>query len=673
MASNSYFYSNVEDAFGEKDIYKELELWATDRKKNVYIVNRPLGVAKYKYSYTSAFMVLIPGYRVLFVDCADDENEDFDEYVHEVVDNLGSISDKYDHETILGRSWKWENRLYKRMRNCDFTDVNSLLDVIKAENEEEARHAEILMSLITGSYNEAERIGKNVPISLLDKVKQKIILFDGDQTRFIYEKTPDELIRIQGMSGTGKTELLLHKIKDLYLKYDSDIILFTCHNKILAHELKARLPKFFNYMKVEKQIDPNKIMCMHSWGSAGDNGTYRFICQRYGLPFYSLRSNMTFDQICTQAAEILEKRKVQEGWEYAFDWTFVDESQDFGEGFVRLCRCVTKNKVYLAGDIFQSIFSEIPRDINPNYLLSKCYRTDPKTLMFAHGLGMGLFENKRYQWLDEKQWMNCGYGVSKSQDNTITLTREPLRRFEDIDSGYSSVKLIANLNGSSILESILSEIERIKNENDSSIQPDDICVIFLDEGDETYDRIAVLERMIFEKFSWVSNRAYETKEKRKNEIMLSNRNNVKGLEFPFVICCTSSLGVGLRYRNALYTMMTRSFLLCVLIVERMPEETEKNLQHHLAEILVDGKMTINIPSEEEIKQIQINIDNQENKNSLMDVIDKTIETHSIPKAYKKDIKKQIYDMVDEESFDPMDVEGLILALYKVQKRSSKCK
>lgn len=672
MTMNSYFYSNVEDSFGESEIFKELELWSKDRKKNVYIVNRPLGVAKYEYSYTNAFMVLIPGYKVLFVDCAENDNNEFDEYVEDVIDDLGAISDKYDHKDILGRSRKWKGCLYVRMKSCEFTDVNSLLESIMAGNEDDARHAEILMSLITGSYNEAERIGKNVPTTLLDKVKQKIILFDGDQTRFIYERTPDELIRIQGMSGTGKTELLLHKIKDLYLKYDSDVILFTCHNKILAHELKSRLPKFFDYMKVEKQIDPNKIMCMHSWGSAGDNGTYRYICQYYGLPFYSLRSNMTFDQICTQAAEILEKRKVQEGWEYAFDWTFVDECQDFGDGFVRLCRCVTKNKVYLAGDIFQSIFSEIPRDIHPNYLLSKCYRTDPKTLMFAHGLGMGLFESKRYQWLDEKQWMNCGYEVSKLSENTITLTREPLRRFEDIDSGYSSVKLIANLNGMSILDSIISEIERIKNENSDSINPDDICVIFLDDADVTYDRIAVLERMIFEKFSWVSNKAYETKEKRKNEIMLSNRNNVKGLEFPFVICCASSLGVGLRYRNALYTMMTRSFLQSVLIVERMSEETEKNLQRHLAEIIVDGKMTVNIPSEDEIKQIQINIDNQENKNSLMDVIDKTIKKYSIPKTYKKNIKKQVYESVDEDSFEPAEVEGLILALYRVQKRSSKC-
>lgn len=673
MEQNSYFYSNVKDSFDDNNMFKDLEIWSKEHKKNVYIVDRPLGAQKYEYDYENAFIVMIPGYRILFVDCSEEENDEFEEYVSDVVDDLGAISDKYNHKDILGRSRKWNGRLYACMRECKFEEVNALLDSIRPENEEDARHAEILMSLMTGCYNDAEKIGKNVPTNLLDKVKQKIILFDGDQTRFIYEKTDKDLIKIQGMSGTGKTELLLHKIKDLYLKYDSDVILFTCHNKILAHELKNRLPKFFNYMKVEKQIDPQKIMCMHSWGSAVDNGTYRYICQYYGLPFYPLRANMTFDQICMQAADELEKRKIQEGWNFAFDWTFVDESQDFGEGFIKLCKCVTRKKVYLAGDIFQSIFSEIPRDIQPDYLLSKCYRTDPKTLMFAHGLGMGLFENERYQWLDEKQWKNCGYEVSNSENQTITLTREPLRRFEDVDSGYSSIKLIANIDEFSVLDCIVSEIERIKDENKDSIDAEDICVIFLDDADATYDNIALLERKIYEKFSWKSNKAYITKEKRKNEIMLSNRNNVKGLEFPFVICCTSRLGTNLRYRNALYTMMTRSFLQSVLIVGNMPEKTEKSLKEHLDEILVDGKMTVDIPGEDEIKQIRINIDNQSNKHSLMDVIDNAFTKLKIAKPFKKDIKEKVFDSVDEESFEPMEVENLILALYNVCKRNGKCK
>ena len=61
-----------------------------------------------------------------------------------------------------------------------------------------------------------------------DKIKQKIVLFDGDQTRFIYTKPSKKKILIQGLSGTGKTELLLHKLRDLYTASKENRIIFTC-------------------------------------------------------------------------------------------------------------------------------------------------------------------------------------------------------------------------------------------------------------------------------------------------------------------------------------------------------------------------------------------------------------------------------------------------------------
>ena len=83
-----------------------------------------------------------------------------------------------------------------------------------------------------------------MPVTTLDKVKQKIELFDGNQSRFVYQNLDKKRITIQGLSGTGKTELLLHKLKDLYTDENSSSIYFTCHNKILADSLKKRIPSF---------------------------------------------------------------------------------------------------------------------------------------------------------------------------------------------------------------------------------------------------------------------------------------------------------------------------------------------------------------------------------------------------------------------------------------------
>ncbi len=46
--------------------------------------------------------------------------------------------------------------------------------------------------------------------------------------------------------------------------------------------------------------------------------------------------------------------------------------------------------------------SKIVSEVNPDFLLNKCYRTDPKTLMFSHAIGMGLFEKPYLRWLTDQ-------------------------------------------------------------------------------------------------------------------------------------------------------------------------------------------------------------------------------------------------------------------------------
>ncbi|MDC4361060.1 DNA helicase, partial [Acinetobacter baumannii] len=140
------------------------------------------------------------------------------------------------------------------------------------------RRLELIISLLTGSINNASVLSLETPSTLLDMVKQKIILFDGQQTRFIYEKLDQPVVRIQGLSGTGKTELLLHKLKELYISNEKNKIMFTCHNKILAASLRSRIPEFFDFMKVEQQIQWNeRLWCVNAWGSNADinSGAYR--------------------------------------------------------------------------------------------------------------------------------------------------------------------------------------------------------------------------------------------------------------------------------------------------------------------------------------------------------------------------------------------------------------
>lgn len=151
-----------------------------------------------------------------------------------------------------------DSLLETEIRLDEINDIENFFDSIIISDENDRKNLDLLISLFIGSINDIDRVKDNVPETTLDKVKQKIQLFDGDQTRFVYQKAEKKRIRIQGLSGTGKTELLLHKLKDLYIGEPNSTIYFTCHNKILADNLRKRIPDFFNFMKVEQQIEWNK-------------------------------------------------------------------------------------------------------------------------------------------------------------------------------------------------------------------------------------------------------------------------------------------------------------------------------------------------------------------------------------------------------------------------------
>ncbi|MBE2321313.1 ATP-binding domain-containing protein, partial [Solirubrobacter sp. CPCC 204708] len=209
-----------------------------------------------------------------------------------------------------------------------------------------------------------------------------------------------------------------------------------------------------------------------------------------------------------------------------------------------------------------------------DYLLSKCYRTDPRTLMFAHAIGMGLFEKTKLRWLEDQEWKACGYIVKKAAHGSVyRLTREPLRRFEDVDNDLPSV-IVQTVHGGfwlSVAEKIIEAIKQLANEH-PSLTPDDVGIILLDGGNSMYALADQLELLVPRKLDWKVNKAHETKRRNKGELFVSNRNNVKGLEFPFVICVSERVTAGYMYRNALYMTLTRSFIQSRLIVSANENE-----------------------------------------------------------------------------------------------------
>lgn len=627
MATTSSLYYDI-DKYNEvySPLIEKVEKYANEHHEETFLLEIPksdLNEAE-TYKQDGCFIIMKAGYKIALVNAFASE-DCFEDYEEDVMTIINFLYSNYEYRTVLGRFSKWGEQLLERRTIKDMDDLDTFWQHLKAKDLQEVKNTEILVSLCTGSINDIERVKKGVPETLLDQVKQKIQAFDADQTRFIYQERSDKkVIKIQGLSGTGKTELLLHKLKELYQKPEKYSIFVTCHNKILADSLRKRIPGFFNFMKVKEQIEwEERLWCTNAWGNGGreHSGLYRYICYCYNLSFQPYSFLNSFDAVCKNAIAQLKTLQKLGKFTPVLDYILVDECQDFKDSFIELCSMVVRKKVYVAGDIFQSIFAESNESVyEADTFLTKCYRTDPKTLMFAHGLGLGLFETHRLRWLQREDWEACGYQVEDKHDtNQIILSRQNVRRFMDSsDSSFQSMKLVG-FNEDNMFAKLIDTVNEILKEHPTATV-NDFCIILLDSDQSIYTLANRLEGLFAMKLGWRVNKAYESKTKEKDQLLISNRNNVKGLEYPFVICISKKLSQDYSYRNAVYTMLTRSFIQTILFMPDKGHGLTTGIGDGYREIMKSQSMTINIPSDEEMVQIETRFKEAKNRKPLVDIL-----------------------------------------------------
>ena len=527
----------------------------------------------------------------------------------------------------------------------------------------EQRIAELIITLLIGSINDIKAIGVEQPETALEKIRKNILLFDADQTRFIYKDLEQKMILIQGLSGTGKTELLLHKLKEIYVASDDSKIFFTCHNKALANSLRNRIPQFFNFMQVRKQIEWEKRLWVNrAWGTRNDadSGLYTYLCHFYNAPFQPYNKLTSYDSIFSKLIEHIEDIP-ETDFIPALDYIIIDERQDFPDSFFELCGKVTKNKVYAAGDIFQDIFetskeSKIPVDIS----LNRCYRTDPRTLMFAHAVGMGLFEIKKLNWLTDKQWKEIGYDIERTGDESclIRLRREPIRRFGETEVAKESSIVIKD---STDCKDVIAILAQIRNDY-PDVRPHEIAIILFGDTQNMYGYIDGLCPLITEKIGWQVVRGYEQKEIVEDKLYITNPNNVKGLEFPFVLCISPQIQYDYRYRNILYTMVTRSFLKTFILLTNT-DNIEPQLKG-LDIINQYGYIETKEPSKEEITEIKSTIIEfrKEKPISYEKFITAIFQELDI---YDLERRKKIEKSLENVNFDKFDKENTIKFIQSI--------
>lgn len=650
------------------DVISYFSGYAESIKKPVYLVRSPLGDEKYNYDYEEGFLFAAPGHKLVFICKSPKINDDFESYVDDFQDDIGHISDKYEYKSVIGRRKSWGD-VFDVALLSDVTGNANWFREVFVDDLFLNRKVELFISLVTGSINDIRRVGAEEPETILDKVKRKIILFDADQTKFVFQRTDKKRIVVQGLAGSGKTELLLHKLKELYMKRGDSRIAFTCHNKILAENMRNRIPRFFDFMKVERQIEwGKKLWCMHAWGSRGDSasGLYSYICNYYGLAFYNFKQ-ASFDFACRKAISQISEIKNSENRELApaFDYIFIDESQDFPESFLSLCELVANERIYVAGDIFQNIFQSSLLSSQPDFALKKCYRTDPKTLMFAQAFGMGLFEVPKLRWLHDDEWDACGYTYWREGEEYV-FQRDPLKRFEDLEANDLQSVVLKPVDGVDFLSSISScvlDLMSSLRQLNPTLGPSDIAIIFLDRDDHIYAAMDEISFKVLERFGWKCNISHNTKSKVDGEVFVSNINNAKGLEFPFVICVTRQIGRSMGYRNAAYTMLSRSFIQSYLVFPRAGNEAMANiLEAGLRPIMEQGVMRVGAPSSSEIEGLTRAIEQVELM-TLEDIVNDFCRERALTATKKARLHKWVRTVIEDE-YDLSSVKEFLEIKYK---------
>ncbi len=471
-------------------------------------------------------------------------------------------------------------------------------DIILANKKVELNDNEfnLLLSVIEGTVylrRKRDRIIKQTDNltkgKILNIIQNSLAVFDIDQKRAALNII-DSPQRIRGLAGSGKTIILTMKAALYHLQNADSYILYTYFTKALYGQIKYLIEKYYRDFSDNREPDWKKIHILHGWGGTGLRGVYSETCDENGIrPIKLLEARASehkdpFNYVCKE----LESNSLMQ----KYDLTLIDEGQDFPIYFYRLCRKITKeNRIVWAYDDFQNIFDVNIQDEketfgknssgeyyvdfsrNENKLqdiaLQKCYRNPRISLITAFSLGLGIYNNKVLQRLENnKHWEDLGFIIEQgdSKDGSEMIISRPVENspnysHEYFDDYSIDIKLFNNIDD----ECTYVSKEILKDIFSEELRADDICVICLDSRSiEAYfnrieTKLVSKGVQVFNLLKAANNNTFFNIE---NHVTLSTLNKAKGNEVGMVYI------VGTDYifenkdfiieRNKLFTAITRS-------------------------------------------------------------------------------------------------------------------
>jgi len=538
------------------------------------------------------------------------------------------------------------------------TSEKNLRDIIEANKGEELTDEEYrdLKATIEGSKGIPRVIDrklkdkgdlKNSKGAILTAIEHEIYNFDIEQKRaalFIV----DGAQRIRGLAGSGKTVILAMKAAMIHLQYPDAQILYTYNTKSFNDLIKRLITRFYRQF-AEEDPEWNKIHIMHAWGGAGLEGVYYNACMNNNIPSYSVLDAKRFNPSnpFEYACEHLNSHELKT----QYDFSLLDEAQDFPVSFYRICRQITaKNRVVWAFDDFQNILNvklqsekeTFGQDKEGNWyidfsrredelqdlVLHKCYRNPRKILLAAFALGLGIYNypsinNKKAKIVqrleNNEHWESLGFKVESgnSEIGDAMVISRPIENSPLLKNRFLDDQAVIKVRSCESFAHECQEVVRfIMDDLSKELNPEDINVVCLDNraAKNYFDLISkLLSANNIATFNLSTVPPDTLIFKVPNHITLSTIYKAKGNEAGSVyiigIDAVFSNKNSITERNKIFTAMTRAQAWVTLT--GVGETVEHCLEELKTLAANDFNLVFTQPSEQEVKTVKQDINNKQ--------------------------------------------------------------
>jgi superfamily I DNA and RNA helicase len=329
-------------------------------------------------------------------------------------------------------------------------NIAEVLSRMVTETFEPEVHERALSAL--QSMSSIRRSGTARPVRLEDsrgailkRLEDSIATLDAQQSHAVIE-TADDVQRIRGLAGSGKTVVLALKAAYLHAQHPDWRIAVTFNTRSLRDQFR-RFISNFTIDQTGDEPDWSMIDVIQAWGASGGGnreGLYHRFCVENGATYYDFGAGKNMFGAQDALGGVCEQALAEaEGSVTLYDAILVDEAQDLPPAFLRLCYEMLGDKKRLvyaydelqtlngaglppAEEIFGSSSAGRPRvefggveGSRRDIILEKCYRNSRPVLVTAHALGFGIYKKPSppastgiVQIFEQKDlWTDIGYRV----------------------------------------------------------------------------------------------------------------------------------------------------------------------------------------------------------------------------------------------------------------------